>query len=60
MLEKTGFPGKQTEEKREVIVNVGALTSAVLGTSSQKISHFMSPRFVCSVTDCKTTKKEKE
>ena len=28
------------------------LTSAVLGTSSQKISHFMSPKFVCNVTDC--------
>lgn len=28
-----------------------ALTSAVLGTLSQKTSIFMSPRFVCSVTD---------
>jgi hypothetical protein len=27
-------------------------TSAVLGTSSQKISHLSSPTFVCNVTDC--------
>ena len=27
-------------------------TSEALGTSSQKISHLISPRLVCSVTDC--------
>lgn len=32
---------------------VHAHTSAVLGTSSQKISHLISPTFVCKVTDCK-------
>ena len=30
-----------------------AHTSAVLGTSSQKISHLISPTFVCKVTDYK-------
>lgn len=35
----------------------GVLTSAVLATSSQKISHLMSPRFVCKVTDCNTQGK---
>ena len=30
---------------------VGWLTSAVLGTDSQKISILMSPAVVCSVTD---------
>jgi hypothetical protein len=29
----------------------GGLTSAVLGTLSQKTSILMSPRFVCKVTD---------
>ena len=32
---------------------VHAHTSAVLGTSSQKISHLISPTFVCRVTDYK-------
>ena len=36
----------ETVEEREWI------TSEVLGTSSQKISHLMSPKFVWRVTDC--------
>jgi hypothetical protein len=39
---------KRKEKKKN---RTGMQTSAVLGTSSQKISHLISPKFVCRVTD---------